>query len=57
MTIFDLQEKYKNDHKGLRDAIGKMSHEEITQIIDSCGTPQGKSAMKKSWEAITGKKY
>lgn len=57
MTVFDLQEKYKNDHKGLRDAIGKMSHEEITQIIDSCGTPQGKSAMKKSWEAITGKKY
>lgn len=57
MTVFDLQKKYADNPKGLSAEISKMSRAEIKQVIDSCGTPQGKSAMQKSWEKLTGKKY
>jgi len=54
MTIFDLQKK---SDKEMTAIISSMSHDEIKEVIDSCGTPQGKNAMKKSWEKLTGKKY
>lgn len=57
MTVFDLQQKYANNSKGLSDEIAKMSHAEIKAVIDSCGTPQGKQAMKHLWEKRTGNKY
>ena len=57
MTVFDLQKKYANNPKGLSSEIAKMSHEQVKEIIDSCGTPQGKAAFKKQWERLTGKKF
>ena len=41
MTVRELQEKYPK--KSQREAmLWGMSNEEIQEIIDSCGTPQGK---------------
>lgn len=57
MTLFDLQEKYKNNAKGLSNEIASMSRSQMKEIIDSCGTPQGKVAMKRQWEKLTGDKY
>lgn len=54
MTIFELQKKSDAE---ITKILSSMSHDEIKEVIDSCGTPQGKSAMKKSWEKLTGKKY
>ena len=57
MTIWDLQKKYADSPKGMADEVAKMSREQIKSVIDSCGTPQGKKAMKEQWERLTGKKY
>ena len=42
MTLREFQEAYPT--RGSREhALGGMSNEEIDEIINSCGTPQGKS--------------
>lgn len=53
MTIWDLQKKSGEEVKAL---ISKMSKDEIKEVIDSCGTPQGKTAIKRIWEAVTKQK-
>ena len=56
MTIWELQEKYPK----LEDSnkvLASMSLSEVKTLINSCGTPQGKLAIKKQWEKLTGKKY
>lgn len=57
MTMRELQEKYKTNEAGLSKEIASMSHAQIKEVIDSCGVPQGKTAMKNLWEKLTGKKY
>lgn len=57
MTIWDLQKKYASNKNGIAKEIASMSHAQIKEVIDSCGTPQGKEAMRKQWEKLTGKKY
>lgn len=54
MTIWDLQ---KLSIEESNKTLAKMSLSEVKTVIDSCGTPQGKSAVKKQWEKLTGKKY
>ena len=54
MTIWDLQ---KMDGQKIKETIEKMSKAEIKEVIDSCGTIQGKIAIKRNWENLTGKKY
>lgn len=56
MTIDELIKKYPRKEDSDK-AISQMSREEMKQIIDSMGTPQGKSAAKKEWERLTGKKF
>lgn len=54
MTIWDLQEMSDEQAKA---TLSKMTKNDIKQVIDSCGTPQGKSAIKRSWEKLTGNRY
>ena len=56
MTLEELIKKYPRKEDSDK-AISQMSREEIKQIIDSMGTPQGKSRAKKEWERLSGKKY
>ena len=45
MTVFEFQEKYQSLEKK-KEALSKMTEKEVRAIIDSCGTPQGKSFIK-----------
>lgn len=54
MTIWEFQEKYKTK-EDKRKALSKMNEKEVQEIIDSCGTPQGKSAIKVMWLDVNGK--
>ena len=56
MNIWDLQERYPK-HEDREKVIAKMSLEEVKELISSCGTPQGKTAIKKQWERLTGERY
>lgn len=56
MTLDELIKKYPNK-KDSDVAIAKMSRAEAKELIDSMGTPQGKSKAKKEWERLSGKKY
>lgn len=54
MELWDLQ---KMSGEEAKSEISKMTREEIAEVIDSCGTPQGKNAVKNLWETLTGNKY
>lgn len=49
MDIFSFQEKYTTK-EAKKQALSKMTDKEVNAIIESCGTPQGKSFIKKLWQ-------
>jgi hypothetical protein len=54
MTVWELQ---KMSGEQMKSTLSKMTRSEMKEVVDSCGTSQGKSAMKNLWEKLTGKKY
>lgn len=49
MDIFTFQDKYTTK-EAKKKALATMSDAEVNAIIESCGTPQGKSFIKKLWK-------
>jgi hypothetical protein len=48
MDIFTFQDKYTTK-EAKKKALSTMTEKEVNTIIESCGTPQGKSFIKKLW--------
>jgi len=49
MDIFTFQDKYTTK-EAKKKALSTMTEKEVNTIIESCGTPQGKSFIKKLWQ-------